>query len=150
MKNHTVLGAETLSAALQQNPKARFLEIARDIALAHHERFDGKGYPYGLAGEDIPLAARIVAVADVYDALTSRRVYKSAYSHDVARDILIKESGSHFDPEIVKAFLENEQEIIAISEAFREDREQSATQLKVPMFVPNNSLAGPTSNLSAV
>jgi putative two-component system response regulator len=85
MKNHTILGAETLSAALQQNSKARFLKIARDIALAHHERFDGKGYPYGLAGEDIPLAARIVAVADVYDALTSRRVYKDAYSHDVAR-----------------------------------------------------------------
>lgn len=126
MKTHTILGANTLNAALAHNPRARFLEVARDIALAHHERFDGKGYPLGLVGTNIPLAARIVAVADVYDALTSKRVYKGAYSHVVARDIIIKDSGTHFDPEVVKAFQETEQDFIAISESFREDCEQSA------------------------
>src|SRR5205823_936567 len=74
-------------------------------ALAHHEHFDGTGYPNGCGGNDIPLCGRIVALADVYDALTSKRVYKDAFAHDVARDIIEKESGSHFDPAIVKAFI---------------------------------------------
>ncbi len=120
MKTHTTLGAETLDAALLQNPQAQFLQVARDIAMSHHERFDGKGYPQGLSGEEIPLAARIVAVADVYDALTSKRVYKGAYTHLAARGIIEKDSGSHFDPEIVKVFLDQEEEFIRIQERFRE------------------------------
>jgi putative two-component system response regulator len=121
MKTHTLIGAQTLDAALRQNPSANFLQVARDIALSHHERFDGHGYPNKLAGEQIPLAARIVALADVYDALTSKRVYKAAYSHLVARDIIEQESGTHFDPEIVAAFFAVEQDFIRIHESLRED-----------------------------
>lgn len=108
MKTHTTVGAETLSDALDVYPNVAFLEMARDIALTHHERFDGKGYPGGLVGEEIPLAGRIVAVADVYDALTSRRVYKEAFTHDVARSIIEKDRGTHFDPIVVDVFLEVE------------------------------------------
>ena len=120
MKSHTTIGAKTLDAALHNFPHARFLQVARDIAASHHERWDGAGYPTGLAGEDIPLAARIVAVADVYDALTSRRVYKESYSHALARDIITGDAGSHFDPRVVGAFLNVEEDIIDIRERFSE------------------------------
>jgi putative two-component system response regulator len=118
MKTHATLGAETLDAALTRFPGARFLTVARDIAAAHHERFNGSGYPLGLAGEEIPLAARIVALADVYDALTSKRCYKDASSHADARAIIERESGAHFDPRIVAAFLAAESEFIAIHRRF--------------------------------
>ena len=121
MKTHTTIGAETLDAALANYPQARFLQVARDVAASHHERWDGRGYPAGLQGEAIPLAARIVAVADVYDALTSRRVYKDAYTHKVARDIITGESGTHFDPNIVKVFVRVEQDFIDIRQRFSED-----------------------------
>ena len=101
MKTHATLGAETLDAALREYPGATFLQMARDIAATHHERFDGSGYPAGLVGTEIPLCGRIVALADVYDALTSKRVYKDAFSHASARHIIREESGSHFDPEVV-------------------------------------------------
>jgi response regulator RpfG family c-di-GMP phosphodiesterase len=104
MENHARVGAETLEAAIEQYPHARFLHMARDIALTHHEKCNGTGYPNQLAGEAIPLAGRIMAVADVYDALTSKRVYKGAYSHAIARDIIQKDSGKHFDPAVVDAF----------------------------------------------
>ncbi len=120
MKTHATLGAATLDAALREYPGARFLQMARDIAATHHEHFDGKGYPAGLRGTDIPLCGRIVALADVYDALTSKRVYKSAFDHHEARSIILEESGSHFDPDVVDAFLECEQEFIDIREQFRE------------------------------
>jgi putative two-component system response regulator len=113
MKRHTTIGAETLQAALDKYPNAKFLRMARDIALTHHEKFDGSGYPRGLAGHDIPLCGRIVAVADVYDALTTKRVYKDAFSHEQAVQMIGEQAGRHFDPEIVDAFL-------ACSEAFRE------------------------------
>jgi putative two-component system response regulator len=116
MKRHTILGAETLQATLNMYPGADFLRLARDIAWAHHERWDGSGYPRGLRGEEIPLAARIVTVADVYDALTMKRVYKSAYSHSVARGILIEGSGKHFDPLVVQAFLDIEDTIVQIKD----------------------------------
>jgi putative two-component system response regulator len=112
MKTHTLIGAETLEAALRGYPQARFLQIARDIALSHHERWDGKGYPHALAGDRIPLAARIVALADVYDALTSKRTYKEAFAHTVAREIIFSEAGSHFDPAVVEAFRNAEAEFI--------------------------------------
>jgi putative two-component system response regulator len=120
MKTHAAMGAETLDAALQQYPGAKFLEMARDIAAAHHERFNGTGYPRGLAGTEIPLCVRIVALADVYDALSTKRVYKDAYSHEHARDTILKESGQHFDPDVVQAFLDCEAEFLEIARQFRE------------------------------
>ena len=126
MKTHTDIGSKTLEAALERFPNAKFLHMARDIAAAHHERFDGKGYPRGLAGERIPLCARIVAVADVYDALTSRRIYKEPISHQQAKTIIFGESGSHFDPAVVNSFLACEQQFIAIKQNLGEaenDRE---------------------------
>src|SRR5438105_1507488 len=125
MKRHTILGAETLDAALKRFPEARFLQIARDIAATHHERWDGTGYPARLAGQLIPLAGRIVALADVYDALTSKRAYKEAFSHAVARSIIIEASGLHFDPAIVDAFLKVEDQFIAIRKKLNETGEQS-------------------------
>ena len=105
MKKHSLIGFETLNEALRKYPKADYLRMSAEIALSHHERFDGTGYPHGLKGEGIPLSARIVALADVYDALVSKRVYKDAYEHAVARSIIKKEKGKHFDPMIVDAFL---------------------------------------------
>ncbi|QDU26126.1 Cyclic di-GMP phosphodiesterase response regulator RpfG [Anatilimnocola aggregata] len=113
MKRHTKIGADTLQAALDKYPGAKFLRMARDIALTHHEKFDGTGYPQGLAGKDIPLCGRIVAVADVYDALTTKRVYKDAFPHEQAVQMIGEQAGRHFDPQIVDAFL-------VCSEAFRE------------------------------
>ena len=108
MKQHTLAGCMTLDSAIQTQPEASFLGMARDIARSHHERFDGGGYPDGLAGHEIPLGARIAGLADVYDALTTKRVYKPAYSHDTAREIILDGKGTQFDPDIVEAFLANE------------------------------------------
>jgi putative two-component system response regulator len=126
MKSHAMRGAETLDAALREHPEARFLRMAREIAATHHERFDGSGYPSGLKGTDIPLSGRIVAVADVYDALTTKRVYKGAFGHDVARSIIVEESGSHFDPRIIESFLAVEEQFIEISTRFAEKHAEAA------------------------
>jgi putative two-component system response regulator len=123
MKRHATIGAETLDSALQQYPGIEYLRVARDIAWGHHERFDGRGYPRGLAGEAIPLCARIVALADVYDALTCKRVYKSAYSHDIAKRMIVEESGRQFDPEVVEAFVACEEEFVSIKERLSEEKE---------------------------
>jgi len=104
MKTHAVIGSDTLQAAVRRYPNANYLRMAHDIARWHHERFDGKGYPDRLEGDEIPLAARITALADVYDALTTKRVYKEAVSHVVARNILLSESGKQFDPDLVEAY----------------------------------------------
>lgn len=118
MKEHTTLGAKTLEAALKQHPEARFLRMAKEIAATHHERWDGTGYPSGLKGTDIPLCGRIVALADVYDALSSKRVYKSAFTHDVARSIIVNDKGTHFDPDVVDAFIACEQQFVAVRERY--------------------------------
>ncbi len=118
MRTHTTRGAQTLDAALRQYPHADFLLMARNIAASHHERFDGTGYPNGLCGEDIPLCGRIIALADVYDAITSKRVYKNAFSHDIAHGIIVSESGKHFDPDVVEAFIKNEQAFIDICQRY--------------------------------
>ena len=107
MEKHTTLAAEILA-----NPEDEILAMGRDIALNHHERWDGQGYPSGISGGDIPLAARIVAVADVFDAVVSHRCYKAACSFDVALDIIIQDSGRHFDPEVTKAFFVAVDEIL--------------------------------------
>jgi len=123
MKTHTTIGAATLEAALKQFPGVKFLEMGRDIALTHHERYDGTGYPRGLKGDAIPICGRITALADVYDALTSRRVYKAAITHDVARSMILAESGKHFDPAIVEAFTLNEDRFLAIRQSLDEKTE---------------------------
>lgn len=120
MKSHTTIGARTLKAAADHFPGVQFLEMAREIALSHHERFDGTGYPAGLAGEQIPLSGRIVALADVYDALASKRVYKKAFSHDVACGVITPERGKHFDPIVVDAFLECESAFMKMHNRFAE------------------------------
>lgn len=120
MKSHTVIGYETLHSAFEKNPKAAYLRMSAEIARAHHERFDGTGYPDGLVGETIPLSARIVAVADVYDALISKRIYKDAFSHEDTRAIILEGRNTHFDPRIVDAFLGVEETILAIAKKFSE------------------------------
>jgi response regulator RpfG family c-di-GMP phosphodiesterase len=106
MKQHAKIGGDTLHAVMRQGRTHAFLQMGMEIAYCHHERFDGSGYPQGLKGESIPLAARILALADVYDALTTQRVYKAAMGHAEARELIIKERGRHFDPAVVDAFLE--------------------------------------------
>ena len=113
MKTHTTLGRDAILAAekLLDEPNS-FLQYAREIAHYHQEKWDGSGYPEGLRGEAIPLSARLMAVADVYDALISRRVYKPPFPHEQSVAIIREGRGKHFDPEMVDAFL-------AIAEAFR-------------------------------
>jgi putative two-component system response regulator len=114
MKTHTTLGLEAILAAeshtVQGNP---FFRYAKEIAHSHQEKWDGSGYPQGLGGNNIPLSARLMAVADVYDALISERVYKKAFSHEEAVRIILDGRGSHFDPDLVDAFME-------LSEDFRQ------------------------------
>jgi putative two-component system response regulator len=126
MKKHTLHGGETLETVVQARPEAQFLTMAQQIALTHHEKWDGSGYPNGLKGEEIPLSGRIVALADVYDALTSKRVYKPAFTHETAKSIILEGSGKHFDPRIVQSFLRRELEFIAIGEQFRDGPQLSA------------------------
>lgn len=140
MKSHVRIGAETLAAAARYQPDAEFLRMAHDIALTHHEWYDGSGYPQGLVGDEIPLCGRIVALADVYDALTAKRVYKNAFTHDVAKSVILEEGGVHFDPDIVEAFLEAEQEFIDIQRRFANVESADLQNLE---FVANN-LALPT------
>ena len=116
VKTHSMHGANTLALALQRYPNAHFLLMARDIAAHHHERYDGKGYPSGLAGENIPLSARIFALADVYDALISKRVYKESMPHEEARKKIVEGRGTQFDPVVVDAFLRCEVQFEAISQ----------------------------------
>lgn len=120
MKMHAMLGAQTLDAALRAFPGVKFLEMARDIAATHHERWDGSGYPEGLVGTAIPLSGRIVALADVYDALTSKRVYKAAFSHEIAKSMILKDTGTHFDPDIIEAFIRTENQFIDIRTHYTE------------------------------
>lgn len=107
MKKHAMIGGSILEEIYLKNPSP-YLQIAYEIASCHHEKYDGTGYPAQLAGDDIPVSARIMALADVYDALTSIRCYKSQMSHAEAREIIIKERGVHFDPRVVDAFLRQE------------------------------------------
>jgi putative two-component system response regulator len=125
MKQHSVTGSMTLDSAIYEYPEAKFLCMARDIARSHHERYDGTGYPDGLTGDAIPLSGRIVALADVYDALTTRHVYRPAFSHEKAHEILCKGRGTQFDPDVVDAYLANEDRFIAIHDQYaaREARE---------------------------
>ena len=122
MKTHAAIGRDSIEAAerLVSMPDS-FLRFAKEIAGSHHEKWDGSGYPKGLAGEAIPLSARLMALADVYDALISKRVYKEAFSHEMARDIIVQGRGTHLDPEVVDAFVALEQDFIDIAKRFSDD-----------------------------
>jgi HD-GYP domain-containing protein (c-di-GMP phosphodiesterase class II) len=124
MKNHTLIGADALAKAVSGtgHPETLdFLHYARQMIESHHERWDGSGYPHGLSGADIPLAGRLMALADVYDALISSRAYKQAFSHQEAKQYILNESGRMFDPEVVNAFIAREEEFMRIAEAFADD-----------------------------
>ncbi|WP_298940259.1 HD domain-containing phosphohydrolase [uncultured Psychromonas sp.] len=123
MKGHAQIGADALSTAEKQLGSSSFLEIAKEIALSHHEKWNGSGYPNQLSGESIPLSGRLMALADVYDALISKRVYKPAFSHQEAKDIIMKGEGSHFDPAVVKAFIAIENKFVAIAADFQDKAE---------------------------
>lgn len=110
MKKHSALGGDTLQTVHEKYPQNNFIRMGIDIARWHHERWDGQGYPDGLAGEMIPLSARIMSVVDVYDALRSKRPYKDAFPHKKALDIIKDGSGSQFDPVIIGAFVDIEKE----------------------------------------
>jgi len=117
MQTHTLIGERTLSATAREFPEIAFFRMAADVALTHHENFDGSGYPSGLAGQDIPLSGRIVALADVYDALTTRRPYKSAYDHELSKSIILGRQ-QHFDPTVLRAFLGAEAQFLGIRDTF--------------------------------
>jgi len=120
MKRHTVFGRDAILQAEESLPpdSDSFLKTAREIAYGHHERWDGSGYPEGLAGDAIPLSARIMAVADVYDALISKRVYKSAFGHEEAVELIMRDRGTHFDPDLADAFHDIRADFRAIAERF--------------------------------
>ncbi|RJP74948.1 MAG: HD domain-containing protein [Candidatus Zixiibacteriota bacterium] len=120
MKQHSRIGGDALRAADQQLAGESFLTMGKEIAYHHHEKWDGTGYPDGLRGTAIPLSARLVAVADVYDALTSKRVYKEAINHDRARAIIIESAGKHFAEDCVRAFLKREADFLVVREMFRD------------------------------
>jgi putative two-component system response regulator len=117
MKRHTVIGASMLREVQEKCGSNEFIAMSIEIAMSHHERWDGKGYPEGLRAADIPLSARIVAIADVYDALRSKRPYKAPMPHERALDIIASEKGKHFDPYVVEAFMKQAQTIQQISES---------------------------------
>ena len=129
MKTHAAIGKDSIQAAEQLvGMPDSFLRFAKEIAGSHHEKWDGSGYPEGLAGEAIPLSARLMALADVYDALISKRVYKEAFSHEVARNLIVQGRGTHFDPAVIDAFIALEQDFIDIAKRFSDnDTELAAT-----------------------
>jgi putative two-component system response regulator len=121
MKTHTTIGRNAIENAERQlGVEMKFLEIAKEIAYSHQEKWDGSGYPLGLAGDAIPISARLMALADVYDALVSKRVYKEGFDHGHAVDLIVQGSGQHFDADIVIAFLELEQSFIEIASCYRD------------------------------
>lgn len=115
IKSHTTIGAETLAAVHRTYPENALIHMGMEIALRHHEKWDGSGYPGGLAGEAIPLAARIMAVADVYEALRSDRPYRQALEHRVVANMIVADSGRHFDPALVRVFEELASQFEALS-----------------------------------
>ncbi len=121
MKTHAQLGAEAIAMAERDmNEPLEFLALAKEIAHWHHERWDGSGYPDGLKGDEIPLSARLMALADVFDALINRRVYKAAMSFPEVRDIIAADRGRHFDPDLTDAFLGAYEELVGIARCYPE------------------------------
>lgn len=138
MKTHAMIGGDTIRDIEEQLNwgENNFLTLGRQIAYSHHEKWNGTGYPNGLEGTTIPLAARIMAVADVYDALTTKRCYKEAFSHGKAVEILTADSGSHFDPATIEAFLACEAEFDAVR------RSHQGLDIEEPLSIPSLSQLG--------
>jgi putative two-component system response regulator len=125
MKRHPTIGRDSLlQAENRMGAEGSFLGAAKEIAYSHHERWDGSGYPQGLSGEAIPLGARLMALADVYDALISKRVYKAAWSHTDAVEMVRENRGTHFDPTLVDCFLEDADEFRYIASRFSDDTDE--------------------------
>lgn len=120
MKTHTTAGRDIISQAIELVPVSGYLNEARNLAAYHHEKWDDSGYPHGIAGEEIPLSARVMAVADVFDALVSRRSYKKPFTFEAAMDIIKEGSGKHFDPLFVDAFVSAEEEVRRVEHEFSE------------------------------
>jgi putative two-component system response regulator len=118
IKQHTVIGAHTLEQVYQLYPHNHFIAMGIEIARSHHERWDGRGYPDGLKGTSIPLSARIVSLADVYDALRSERCYKQALPHEEALAQIVQGAGTQFDPRLAKVFLEHEGELAQVRDRY--------------------------------
>ena len=120
MKSHTTLGSTIIDRAIAIVPESGYLEEAKNLSEYHHEKWNGKGYPHGISGEDIPLSARIMAVADVFDALVSRRSYKEPFTFEKAMSIIREDAGTHFDPLVAEAFLGAEDRVRKVAEEFEE------------------------------
>lgn len=121
MKKHTTYGGESLMVGIKELGEDSFLTLAKEIAITHHERWDGTGYPRGLSKTEIPISGRLMAVSDVYDALISKRVYKEAFTHDEAKNIIQEGRGTHFDSDIVDAFIIREAAFIKIMIKFKDN-----------------------------
>jgi putative two-component system response regulator len=122
IKTHPTYGAEMLDEAVERLGGDNLLKEARNIAFGHHEKWNGSGYPRGLSGEAIPLSARIAAIADVFDALTSERPYKKAFTSEAAFDILYEDSGTHFDPRLIEVVKMHEHDFIDVMNGLKEDQ----------------------------
>jgi response regulator RpfG family c-di-GMP phosphodiesterase len=148
MKKHTQCGKKVIDTAQAKLGDASFLRVAGEMALTHHEHWDGTGYPNGLKGEEIPLSGRIMAIADVYDSLTSGRHYKEGISHKKAVEKILAKRGSQFDPQLVDAFMEIHALFHAIAEQFADDRVNETLQVgmdfvKAATTRPHPALAPP-------
>lgn len=126
MKGHAKIGSDALKITEDQLGSNSFLRYAREISLTHHEKWDGSGYPYGLRGDAIPISGRLMALADVYDALISKRVYKPAFSHEKAMEIIREGRGKHFDPDVVAAMDAIEDEFRDIAEKYGDRQHEAA------------------------
>jgi putative two-component system response regulator len=132
IQTHTAIGGDCLRLIERRLGESNFLEMAREIALHHHERWDGRGYPSGLAGEQIPLAARIVAIADVYDALSQKRCYRDPLPHEACVDFIRENAGAHFDPELVEVFLRVAPQFREIARQYAAHREALTPPSETP------------------
>jgi putative two-component system response regulator len=121
MKNHTLFGVKIIEEIERHTPESSFLKHAKIFAGTHHEKWDGSGYPYGLSGENIPLQGRLMAIADVYDALISTRPYKAPLTHEEAVGIIMKGAGTHFDPALIELFAGVSGEFNAISQSWKKE-----------------------------
>ncbi len=127
MKTHTTIGHDVIESSVRKLGKNSFLTIAAEIALSHQEKWDGSGFPQDLKGEAIPISGRLMALADVYDALTSKRVYKPPLSHTMAVETIKKGNGAHFDPDIVDAFPEIQDRFRNIAREYADFEEERET-----------------------
>ena len=139
MQNHTVAGGDIIAHAIALVSDAGYLAEAKNLASFHHERWDGKGYPTGLSGEGIPLSARIMAVADVFDALVSRRSYKAPFPFEKAMNIIREEAGTHFDPAVAEAFMNAEAEVRRVEEEFSTEYESNSQKEKEQTNEPDRT-----------